>query len=187
MHYRSDALVAATDVIQQIRRIPSTLGERTVGTTGSIEVEPDSINIIPETARFTFDLRDPDDSVADEAVERAHHEIEAAAEREGVSYECEQRMHAESVTFPQRCVDAVQSAVDDLDYDGRKLVSGAGHDATYMASVCDTAMVFAVSEDGKSHTPEEYTSWPDCYAAANTLANAALNIAGVSNSSEADV
>jgi len=129
-----------------------TLGERTVGTTGSIEVEPDSINIIPETARFTFDLRDPDDSVADEAVERAHHEIEAAAEREGVSYECEQRMHAESVTFPQRCVDAVQSAVDDLDYDGRKLVSGAGHDATYMASVCDTAMVFAVSEDGKSHT-----------------------------------
>jgi len=63
-------------------------------------------------------------------------------------------MHAESVTFPQRCVDAVQSAVDDLDYDGRKLVSGAGHDATYMASVCDM-MVFAVSEDGKSHTPEE--------------------------------
>ena len=181
MHYRSDALVAATDVIGQIRRIPSTLGGRTVGTTGSIEVEPDSINIIPEMARFNFDLRDPDDEVADEAVERALHEIEAAAEREDVSYEYAQRMHAESVTFPQRCVDAVRSAVDDLDYDGRELVSGAGHDATYMASVCDTAMVFAVSEDGKSHTPEEYTTWPDCYAAANTLANAALNVADVAN------
>ena len=181
MHYRSDALVAATDVITQIRRIPSTLGERTVGTTGSIAVEPDSINIVPETARFTFDLRDPNDAVADEAVERVRHEIEAAAEREGVAYEYEERMNADSVTFPERCVEAVREAVEELGYDGRELVSGAGHDATYMASVCDTAMVFAVSEGGKSHNPEEYTSWPDCYAAAETLANAALDLAGVAN------
>lgn len=187
MHYRSDALVAATDVVTQIRRIPSTLGERTVGTTGSISVEPDSINIVPETARFTFDIRDPSDAVADEGVERVLQEVAAAAEREGVDYEYDERMDAASVTFPDRCVDAVRSAVDDLDYDGRELVSGAGHDATYMASVCDTAMVFAVSDDGKSHTPREHTSWPDCLAAANTLANAALDLADVANPDEVDV
>ena len=187
MHYRSDALVAATDVVTQIRRIPSPLGERTVGTTGSISVEPDSINIVPETARFTFDIRDRSDAVADEGVERVLQEVAAAAEREGVDYEYDERMNAASVTFPDRCVDAVRSAVDDLDYDGRELVSGAGHDATYMASVCDTAMVFAVSDDGKSHTPREHTSWPDCLAAANTLANAALDLAGVANPDEVDV
>jgi N-carbamoyl-L-amino-acid hydrolase len=38
-------------------------------------------------------------------------------------------------------------------------------------------MVFAVSEDGKSHTEAEYTSWEDCYAAADTYANAALALA----------
>lgn len=187
MHYRSDALVAATDVVTQIRRIPSTLGERTVGTTGSISVEPDSINIVPETARFTFDIRDPSDAVADEGVERVLQEVAAAAEREGVGYEYDERMDAASVTFPDRCVDAVRSAVDDLGYDGRELVSGAGHDATYMASVCDTAMVFAVSNGGKSHTPREHTSWPDCLAAANTLANAALDLAGVANPDGVDV
>lgn len=187
MHYRSDALVAATDVVTQIRRIPSTLGERTVGTTGSISVEPDSINIVPETAQFTFDIRDPSDAVADEGVERVLQEVAAAAEREGVGYEYDERMDAPSVTFPDRCVDAVRSAVDDLGYDGRELVSGAGHDATYMASVCDTAMVFAVSDDGKSHTPQEHTSWPDCLAAANTLANAALDLAGVANPDGVDV
>lgn len=187
MHYRSDALVAATDVVTQIRRIPSTLGERTVGTTGSISVEPDSINIVPETARFTFDIRDPSDAVADEGVERVLQEVAAAAEREGVGYEYDERMDAASVTFPDRCVDAVRSAVDDLGYDGRELVSGAGHDATYMASVCDTAMVFAVSNGGKSHTPREHTSWPDCLAAANTLVNAALDLAGVANPDGVDV
>lgn len=179
MHYRNDALLAANDVIAQIRSIPRTLGERTVGTTGVVEVEPCSINIVPETVRFTFDFRDPDDDVADEAVERAKAEIEAAANREGVDWEYEQRMHAESVDFADRCVDAVQSAVTDLGYDGKKMVSGGGHDATYTAGVCDTAMVFAVSKDGKSHTPDEYTSWDDCYKAANTLANAALKLAGV--------
>ena len=114
-------------------------------------------------------------------------EVAAAAEREGVGYEYDERMDAASVTFPDRCVDAVRSAVDDLGYDGRELVSGAGHDATYMASVCDTAMVFAVSNDGKSHTPREHTSWPDCLAAANTLANAALDLAGVANPDGVDV
>jgi N-carbamoyl-L-amino-acid hydrolase len=39
-------------------------------------------------------------------------------------------------------------------------------------------MVFAVSEDGKSHNESEYTSWEDCYKAANTVAGAALKLAG---------
>ncbi len=179
MHYRSDALVATSDVVTQVRRLPGTLGERTVGTVGVLEVEPGSINIVPEEVRFTFDVRDPDDAVADEAVECVKEEIVAAAAREGVEWEYEKRMETESVSFADRCIEAVRAVVSDLGYDGRELVSGAGHDATYAAVVCDAAMVFAVSEDGKSHTPEEYTSWDDCYKAANTLANAALDLTGV--------
>jgi N-carbamoyl-L-amino-acid hydrolase len=179
MHYRSDALVAASDVVTQVRRIPGTLGERTVGTVGDIDAEPGSINIVPEEVRFTVDVRDPTDAVADEALSRVEAEVEAAAAREGLEWEFEQRMDARSVDFADRCVDAVREAVADLGYDGRELVSGAGHDATYAAQVCDTAMVFAVSEGGKSHTPDEYTSWDDCYTAANTLANGALDLAGV--------
>lgn len=181
MHYRSDALVAASDLVTQIRRIPGTLGERTVATTGILEVDPASINVIPEEARVTFDLRDPDDQTADTGVERIKAEARAATEREGVTWEYEERMRASSVDFADRCVTAVREAVSDLGYDGRELVSGAGHDATYTASICDTGMVFAVSEGGKSHTSEEFTDWEDCYAAANTYANAALSLAGVAD------
>lgn len=177
MHYREDALVAAADVITAIRRLPSTLGSRTVGTTGVVDLEPNSINIVPEEVTFTWDVRDVDDDVLATAEERVREEVAAAADREGVEYEVEQLMEEDSVDFADRCVDAVQRAADDLGYDSMQLVSGAGHDATHAASVCDTAMVFAVSEGGKSHTEDEYTSWSDCYSAANTLANAALELA----------
>ena len=177
MHYRSDALVAAADVITQIRRIPSTLGERTVGTTGYIDAQPNSINIIPEEVTFTWGFRDPDTEIIEEARDRVLAEAEWAAEREGVEWEYEDRMWTDPVQFADRCVDAVEAAADRLDYDGTRIFSGAGHDATHAHKVMDTGMVFSVSENGKSHTEEEYTSWPDCYRAANTLANAALDLA----------
>ncbi len=177
MDSRSDALVAAAETIGEIRAIPGELGERTVGTTGYIDAKPNSINVIPEEVTFTWDFRDPEDEVVERAVNRVLKEAEAAAEREGVEWEYEERMRASSVEFADRCVDAVERAAADLGYDGMRLVSGAGHDATHMAEVCDTSMVFAVSEGGKSHNEAEYTSWDDCYAAANTIANAAVELA----------
>ena len=178
MHYRQDALVAAADVISQIRRIPSTLGERTVGTTGYIDAKPNSINIIPEEVTFTWGFRDPSDDVIEEARRRVLEEAEWAADREGLEWEYEDRMRAPAVQFADGCVDAVQTAADELGYDSMQIFSGAGHDATHMHSICDTGMVFAVSENGKSHNESEYTSWDDCYTAASTTANAAVDLAG---------
>jgi N-carbamoyl-L-amino-acid hydrolase len=177
MHYRQDALVAAADVITQVRRIPDTLGERTVGTTGYIDAKPNSINIIPEEVTFTWGFRDPEKAVIEEARERVLEEAEYAANREGVEWEYTDRHWTDPVQFSEQCIDAVQKAADDCGYDSMEIVSGAGHDAVHVAKEMDTSMVFSVSEDGKSHNESEYTSWDDCYTAANTLANAALNLA----------
>lgn len=86
-------------------------------------------------------------------------------------------MRAPAVSFPDRTVDAVRRAADDGGYRSRELVSGAGHDASHLAAVCDTGMVFAASADGTSHSPEGFTGRDDCYAAATVLANAALDLA----------
>jgi N-carbamoyl-L-amino-acid hydrolase len=179
MEYRSDALVAAADAITQIRRLPGTLSERTVGTVGYIEGTPNSINIIPGEVTCTWDIRDPDDAVVEHGYRWITDEIETAAAREGVSCTYEERMRAPSVDFTDRCIEAVDDATTDLGYDSMWMRSGAGHDATHVASVCDTGMVFAVSEGGRSHSPEEYTAWDDCYTAANTFANAALELTEV--------
>ncbi|MDY6819877.1 MAG: Zn-dependent hydrolase [Halobacteriales archaeon] len=177
MYDRRDPMVAAADLITGIRRTPGTLGERTVATSGAIEADPNSINIIPEAVTVTWDTRDRDDAIIEAATEQIKQEAAAAAEREGVEYDIESRMRSRPTDFADRCVEAVQGAADELGYDSMRMHSGAGHDAAHMPEVCDTGMVFAVSEDGKSHSPEEYTSWDDCYAAANTLANAAFRLA----------
>lgn len=177
MDHRNDALVAAADVITQIRRIPSTLGERTVGTVGYVDVAPNSVNVIPGDVTITWGFRDPSDDVVQQAYDRVLQEADWAATREGVTVDHEETMRAPSVDFSDRCISAVQSAADELDYKSHRLLSGAGHDATHLDSICDTSMVFAVSENGKSHSPKEYTSWDDCYSAANTLGNAAYRLA----------
>lgn len=174
MHLRHDASVPAAELLINIRQLPNTLGEQTVGTVGSISVEPDSINVIPETATVTWDIRDPCDDVLDEAIDRVAKRASAAAMKEGVEYQFEEIARTESVEFDDRCINTIQNVANESEYKTLRLLSGGNHDASHLASICDAGMVFAVSEDGKSHTPEEYTSWDDCYQAANTVANAVL-------------
>lgn len=177
MHHRSDALVAAADFVTGVRRLSNALGERTVGTVGSVDVEPNSINVVPGEATVSYGFRDPEATVIDRAEECVQREARAAAEREGVAYDREDRARADPVSFDDRCVEAVERAAAALEYETMQLFSGGVHDATHVREVCDAGMVFAVSEDGKSHTEAEYTSWNDCYSAANTLASAALSLA----------
>ena len=59
----------------------------------------------------------------------------------------------------------------------RRMHSGGGHDTQNMARIAKTAMVFARSKDGRSHTPEEFTSVEDAVAAIRVLAAALRRLA----------
>jgi N-carbamoyl-L-amino-acid hydrolase len=177
MHLRNDAAVAAADVIRTTRQIAGTVGEETVGTSGYLDVSPNSINVVAGETTVTWGFRDPSDAVVDEAREKLLSEAATAAEREGLDWQYEDKMRSTSTEFSERCIDAVQSAADDLGYDSMQLASAAGHDAPTLTSVCDAGMVFAVSENGKSHCPDEYTTWDHCHVAANALSTAALRLA----------
>jgi N-carbamoyl-L-amino-acid hydrolase len=177
MHARQDALIAAADFITGVRRIAGTVGENTVGSVGRLECAPNSINAIPGEVTVTWGVRDPDNAVVETARDRVLAEAKAAADREGVDWEFEDRARSESVHFPDRIVSVVQRAADDLGLESERLFGGAVHDAAHVATVCDAGMVFAVSEDGKSHTESEYTSWDDCRAAADTYLTAAHELA----------
>ena len=177
MHDRKDALVAAGDLILRIRRLAGTLGNETVASVGYVDVDPNSINIIPKEVTVTWGIRDPTDAVVEEGRKKVLEAAAAIAEQEEVEYEQEDRARSSSIRFPDRPINAIERAATELEYDAMPVFSGAVHDAANVASVCDTAMVFAVSEDGISHTEDEFTSWEDCYCAANTFANATVYLA----------
>ncbi len=177
MHERRDALVAAADLILTIRRLAGTLGKDTVASVGYADINPNSINVVPKTVTVTWGIRDPSDGVVDEGRRKILEATEAIAAQEDVEFEYEDRARSHSIRFPDQPVSAIRHAAKDLEYNNMEIFSGAVHDAANVASVCETGMVFAVSKDGVSHTEDEFTSWEDCYRAANTFANATLRLA----------
>jgi N-carbamoyl-L-amino-acid hydrolase len=72
-----------------------------------------------------------------------------------LSAEVEEVFYYAPVAFDQACVSAVRRAAERLGYSHRDIVSGAGHDACYIARVAPTAMVFCPCVDGISHNEEE--------------------------------
>jgi len=90
MHSRRDALVAASDIVTAVRRLSNRVADDVVTTVGELEVSPGSINVVPAEARLTIDVRSYDDDAVAELVDRVEREIEAACNRENVSYDLEE-------------------------------------------------------------------------------------------------
>ena len=174
MNMRRDAMVGTSDVVRAVRRITATEGTDLVGTVGSVDVWPNAINVIPERVEFTVDFRSYDNAVVEAAVERIQEEIETAAEREGLDYEFEEIMRVDADPFDAGCIETVVDAIEAREYEYTRLVSGAGHDANYLNTICPTSMIFVPSVDGISHRESEFTEWDDVVAGAEVLLSAVV-------------
>jgi allantoate deiminase len=58
-----------------------------------------------------------------------------------------------------------------------ELASGAAHDTQQIAGIAPVAMVFVRSRDGRSHTPEEFSTLDDMVAGIEVLAAALRRLA----------
>ena len=74
-------------------------------------------------------------------------------------------------------IGAVRDAARAQGYRHQDIVSGAGHDAVYMARVAPTAMVFVPCAGGISHNEIEDASADDLAAGCSVLMNALLETA----------
>ena len=177
MRTRHDALVAAADVVKAARHIPLEIGNDMVGTVGWLDVSPNIVNAIPGKAVLTVDLRARSEADLDRAVADLEAAVEDAAAAEGVRFEHEALMRVPLTRFAPEVVGAVEAAARQLGVGSRRMLSGAGHDAQHMASLCPTGMVFVPSIAGKSHCEDEATHFDDIEHGANVLLHAALTLA----------
>jgi N-carbamoyl-L-amino-acid hydrolase len=76
-------------------------------------------------------------------------------------------------------VDAVARAAKTLGYSHMPVVSGAGHDAVYMARLAPAGMVFIPCKDGISHNEIEDAAPADITAGCTVLMHAMLERAKV--------
>ncbi len=178
MRIRHDALVAAAEVVTGVRRVAREIGGDLVSTVGNLTVSPNIVNAIPGRVTLSIDLRDPSDITLDRALPLVDAVVREACAREGVSYELEHYWRVPFTPFDHEVVAAVERAAKTTGAGHRRILSGAGHDAQYMAAIGPAGMIFVPSREGRSHCEEEFTPMDDIEHGANTLARAALDLAG---------
>lgn len=177
MEGRHDALCATAEMILKVNALPDRMGGNMVATVGEIQNYPNSRNIIPDKVHFTVDIRSWDDDLGLKAWEVVRKEFEDIAARRGCPIKIEETWRVEHSPFDEKLVQRILNVADDLSYSSLHMVSGAGHDASYMNQICSTAMIFVPSIGGRSHVEVENTTWEDCEAGTNVLLHAILQSA----------
>jgi N-carbamoyl-L-amino-acid hydrolase len=123
---------------------------------------------------MSVDLRDPSDATLERARPMLDRVVKEACEREGVTYRLEHYWRVPFTPFARDVVSAVERAAQATGARYRRILSGAGHDAQYMAAIGPAGMIFVPSRAGRSHCEEEFTAMDDIEHGANTLLGAAL-------------
>ena len=179
MRLRKDALLGAARVVEAVNRIANAHQPDGRGTVGFMQVKPNSRNVVPGAVRFSVDLRHSEDQVLD-GMERELRDVCADTGRAlGLELTVEQTSNYAAMRFDPGCVAAVRDAASALGYKHMDIVSGAGHDAVYVARVAPTGMIFVPCEGGISHNEIENATAADLQAGCNVLLQVILARAGV--------
>jgi N-carbamoyl-L-amino-acid hydrolase len=152
---RKDALVCAARIIDLVDRMMRARGEDGRGTVGQLLVFPNSRNVIPGEVRFSVEFRHPSDAEVDILDAEFPPAAQAIAAACGVKLDLTTLFKIPAQPFDPSCVDLVRQGAARLGYTTREIVSGAGHDAVYVARHVPTAMIFTPCKDGLSHNEAE--------------------------------
>jgi N-carbamoyl-L-amino-acid hydrolase len=152
---RKDALVAAARVIALVDARMREAGEDGRGTVGFLQVIPNSRNVIPGEVRFSVEFRHPDTARIEHLADSFPAEAAALVAETGCRLDLKELFRFAAQPFDADCVALVQQAADRLGLASRRIVSGAGHDAVYVARRVPTAMIFTPCKDGLSHNEAE--------------------------------
>ncbi|MBV9519727.1 MAG: Zn-dependent hydrolase [Hyphomicrobiales bacterium] len=179
MPRRKDALLGAARIVELVNSTALAQAPLAVGTVGMLNPYPNSRNVIPGSAFVACEFRHPDDAVLSAMDQALREGVDAIAKEIGLTYDIRQIFYYKPVAFDRDCVAAVRRAAQHFGYSHRDIVSGAGHDACYIARVAPTSMIFTPCVDGVSHNEAEDIKPDWATAGANVLMHAVLEKAEV--------
>ncbi len=139
----------------------------TVATVGALEVFPGAVNVVPERAILSLDVRSTDPASIAAVIGQAEAVAERACGERGFSIE--RTLSVSPTPMDPELTALLEAHCVRRGASVHRMYSGAGHDALIMARHMPAAMLFVPSRGGRSHCPEE---WSDC-------AHLALAAAGV--------
>ena len=180
MPRRRDALVGAARLVLAVNEIALSHAPLAVGTVGVLKPYPGSRNVIPGSVEMTVDFRHPTDEVltdAKDALQRRGRRRSAPSCK--LTAEVQEVFYYPPVDVRQRLRRRRAPRRRAARLSHRDIVSGAGHDACYIARVAPTSMIFCPCVDGISHNEEEDISPEWAAAGANVLFHAVVETAEI--------
>jgi beta-ureidopropionase / N-carbamoyl-L-amino-acid hydrolase len=174
MHLRRNALIGAARIIGAVDAIAHAFAPDAVATVGLIENRPNSRNVIPGEVFFTIDLRHRDDAMLDRMEARMRAVLPAVLDPLKLTFDEKRIWTSPAVQFAPELIQCVRQAAAKAGFATRDIVSGAGHDAVYVARVAPTTMIFVPCLGGISHNEAESTTFEQCAAGAQVLLDAVL-------------
>jgi N-carbamoyl-L-amino-acid hydrolase len=174
---RKDALVAAMQIISELRKVFHDPSDVVRFTVGELEVVPNAMAVIPGSAIFTIDFRHPEPEILKLLGDKI-----AAVARDNAGpcdVEVSELRNTSPVAFKGIVPETILNSVENLDYSYMYLPSGAGHDARYIAQMCPAGMIFIPCWHGISHNEAESASLYDLTAGARVLACTLVELANL--------
>jgi len=178
MHLRKDAMLAAAQLTLEVNRIATSSPDSARGTVGHMQVKPNSRNVIPGEVRMTVDLRNARDATLSSMKQELEKTASTIARERRVGIEIKEVVYFPPSEFAPELIERVRAAAKRLGFSQRDIVSGAAHDAVYLARVAPTAMVFVPCEGGISHNEIENARPEDLAAGCSVMLEAVLGTAG---------
>ena len=179
MYMRRNAGRGLARVTELVHEIALRHQPASAGAIGHIDVYPNSRNVIPEKVVFTVDFRSHHLDTLDAMVRELEDTAPGLCADIGVRFESDLAGAFDPPTFDDVLVGGLRDAAKRFGYRHRDLISGAGHDACWINSVCPTAMVMCPCKGGLSHNEAEEITPQWAAASANVLMHAVLETAEV--------
>ena len=178
MALRKDAMQVAAPIMQEVVATALRHAPHGRGTVGMVHVHPNSRNVIPGRVKFSIDLRNSTDAVVDQMADEVKAFAARLSQQSGLDVKIELVSSYSAIGFHADCIHAVARAAQQLGYSNMPVVSGAGHDAVYMAKLAPSGMIFIPCKDGISHNEIEDAKAEHITAGCNVLLHAMLERAG---------
>ena len=179
LRHRKDALVAATALMARIRTEIADPLDVLRFTIGRFEVAPGASSTVPGKVTFIIDLRHPD---PDHLLQTGEKILAlCSGEVEHCAVTAKVLLRSTPVKFDEQVVAVVREVTQRRRLKSMSLISGATHDAKYMAAHTPTAMIFVPCEKGISHNEAEHARDDDLAAGAQILCDAMLAVMSEKN------
>ncbi|WP_214473306.1 Zn-dependent hydrolase [Mesorhizobium sp. dw_380] len=172
--YRKDPMVAAIAAIHRLQATIMPLDSSARLTVGRIAAQPGSINAIPQSVAFTVDIRHPRVERLDAIEAELRQACAAEAEAQHCTAMIRRSFDMPGAAFSPDMVKIVEAAARSLRLPHKRMISGAFHDALFLARVAPAAMIFVPCRDGLSHNEAEYVEPADAVAGARVLLQATI-------------